>query len=58
LSGEKNAQWSFIMTGNATIENEKPAAKWRLGLGLAIFVIGFSSPLLIPLVTASDLSTK
>ena len=45
------------MAENATIEKEKPAARWRLRLGLAIFVIGFASPLLIPLVTASEFST-
>lgn len=33
-------------------------AKARFRLGATIFVIGFLSPLLIPLVTATDLSTK
>jgi len=44
---------------------EKPQAAyahsqsgWRLRLGLVIFIIGFASPLLIPLVTASGLSTQ
>lgn len=37
---------------------EKPAAGWRFRLGLVIFVVGFASPLLIPLVTASGLGTK
>jgi len=31
---------------------------WRLRLGLVIFISGFLSPLLIPLVTASRLSTQ
>jgi hypothetical protein len=31
---------------------------WRLRLGLVVFVIGFLSPLLIPLVTTSELPTK
>jgi hypothetical protein len=36
----------------------KGAPGYRFRLGLIIFVIGFSSPLLIPLVAASSLSTK
>jgi hypothetical protein len=40
------------------ISAEQPSSRWRLRLGLIIFVVGFSSPLLIPLVTASELSTK
>ena len=36
----------------------KGAPGYRFHLGLIIFVIGFSSPLLIPLVAASNLSTK
>ena len=40
-----------------TIE-EKPKAGWRFRLGLTIFIVGFASPLLIPLVTASDLSAQ
>jgi len=34
---------------------EKSKPGWRLKLGLIIFIVGFTSPLLIPLVTASDL---
>ena len=37
---------------------EQQPPGWRFRLGLIIFVVGFSSPLLIPLVSASDLSTK
>jgi len=37
--------------------SEKSQPGWRFHLGLAIFVVGFASPLLIPLVTASDLPT-
>ena len=37
---------------------EKQPPRWRFRLGLVVFVVGFSSPLLIPLVSASDLSTK
>ncbi|MBW2227735.1 MAG: hypothetical protein JRG99_10595 [Deltaproteobacteria bacterium] len=32
--------------------------RWRLHLGLIVLIIGFLSPLLIPLVTASELPTK
>jgi hypothetical protein len=39
-----------------TAEQQPPG--WRFRLGLIIFVIGFTSPLLIPLVTASGLSTQ
>ena len=46
------------MTPRATTATERPPGGWRLRLGLIIFVIGFSSPLLIPLVSASGLSTK
>jgi hypothetical protein len=35
--------------------NDAPQTGWRLQLGLAILIIGFASPLLIPVVTASDL---
>jgi len=45
------------MTQQADGAEQKPPG-WRFRLGLIIFVIGFSSPLLIPLVSASDLSTK
>jgi len=46
------------MTGNTSLETIKPAAGWRFRLGVIIFVVGFASPLLIPLVTASGLSTQ
>ena len=36
---------------------EQPQMAWRLRLGLTILVIGFASPLLIPVVTATDLSS-
>ena len=39
-----------------TAEQQPPG--WRFRLGLTIFVIGFISPLFIPLVTATGLSTK
>ncbi|MFA9420999.1 MAG: transporter suffix domain-containing protein [Gammaproteobacteria bacterium] len=34
---------------------ERPQTGWRLQLGLAILIVGFASPLLIPVVTATDL---
>ena len=46
------------MTPEIITEIEPNQTRWRLRLGLIVFVIGFLSPLLIPLVTASDLTTK
>lgn len=46
------------MIAGTISEKELVQMRWRLRLGMAIFVIGFLSPLLIPLVTASDLPTK
>ena len=43
------------MNENNNSGNDAPQAGWRLKLGLAILIIGFASPLLIPVVTASDL---
>jgi hypothetical protein len=34
---------------------DQPQTGWRLRLGLAILIVGFASPLLIPVVTATDL---
>jgi hypothetical protein len=38
-------------------ENKQSQSGWRLRLGLTIFIIGFASPLLIPVITATDLPT-
>jgi len=38
-------------------KNDQPRSDWRLRLGLTILIIGFASPLLIPVVTATDLPT-
>jgi len=46
------------MTLGIIPETEPNKTHWRLRLGLIVFVIGFLSPLLIPLVAGSDLSTK
>jgi hypothetical protein len=45
------------MNNNQT-DNKDVPAKARFRLGTTIFIIGFCSPLLIPLVTATDLSVK
>jgi hypothetical protein len=39
-------------------ETEQPHAGWRFRLGLIILVVGWLSPLCIPLITATDLSTR
>ncbi len=46
------------MTGGIITETEPSQTRWRLHLGLSVFVIGFLSPLLIPLVTATELPAK
>ena len=46
------------MTPSIITETELNQMRWRLHLGVIVFVIGFLSPLLIPLVTASELPTK
>ncbi len=46
------------MTPVTINETELGQTRWRLRLGLIVFVIGFLSPLFIPLVTASELPTK
>jgi hypothetical protein len=46
------------MTPGIITEKELGQMRWRLRLGVIVFVIGFLSPLLIPLVTASELPTK
>jgi hypothetical protein len=39
-------------------ETEQPRTGWRFRLGLIILVVGWLSPLCIPLITATDLSTR
>jgi hypothetical protein len=46
------------MTYTAASKSGPPQAEWRLRLGFTILVIGFLSPLSIPLVTATELSAK
>ena len=45
------------MTQKTDAEKQQPLG-WRFRLGVVVFIIGFSSPLLIPLVSASALSAK
>jgi hypothetical protein len=37
---------------------EQPRADWRFRLGLIILVVGWLSPLCIPLITATELTTR
>ncbi|MEJ2286212.1 MAG: transporter suffix domain-containing protein [Desulfobacterales bacterium] len=46
------------MTEKVITETDPNQTSWRLRLGLIVFVVGFLSPLLIPIVTASELPTK
>jgi hypothetical protein len=46
------------MNADAISEAESNQSRWRLRLGLTIFVVGFLSPLLIPVVAATDWPTK
>ncbi|MBW2428443.1 MAG: hypothetical protein JRF56_05745, partial [Deltaproteobacteria bacterium] len=39
-------------------KTDQPKAGWRFRLGLTILIVGWLSPLLIPLVTASSLATR
>ena len=46
------------MINTAATKPEPPRAGWRLRLGIVVLIVGFLSPLLIPLVTGSDLPTR
>lgn len=46
------------MINTAATKPEPPRAGWRLRLGLVVLIIGFLSPLLIPLVAASGLPAR
>ena len=39
-------------------KTEQPRTGWRFRIGLIILVVGWLSPLCIPLITATDLSTR
>jgi hypothetical protein len=46
------------MKQNTVPITPKPQSGWRLNLGLIILVVGFLSPLAIPLVTATELPAR
>jgi hypothetical protein len=46
------------MDKDRVTETEQPQAGWRFRLGLIILVVGWLSPLCIPLITATELSTR
>jgi hypothetical protein len=46
------------MSEEASTEKLKNDTGWRLPLGLVILITGFASPLLIPVVSSSDLTTS
>ena len=46
------------MTVDSAATNDPSTIGWRFRLGVVIFVVGFASPLLIPLVAASGLPAK
>ena len=46
------------MTQTTASKTGQPQAEWRLRLGLIILIVGFLSPLSIPLITATELSSK
>ena len=46
------------MTPTETSKTEEPRTGWRLRLGLIILIVGFLSPLSIPLITATELPAR
>ena len=46
------------MTTEPSQTQDPKSAQWRFWLGVTIFIIGFASPLPIPLVTATNLPTN
>jgi len=46
------------MTPTETSKTDQPRTGWRLRLGLIILIVGFLSPLSIPLITATELPAK
>ncbi len=46
------------MTQTATSKTGQPQTGWRLRLGLTILIVGWLSPLLIPIVTRTSLATE
>jgi hypothetical protein len=46
------------MTQNTISNTDQPRAGWRFRLGLTVLIVGWFSPLLIPLVTRTSLATE
>ena len=46
------------MVTDTVTEPEKPRTGWRFRIGLVVLVVGWLSPLSIPLITATDLPTR
>ncbi len=46
------------MTQTAPANTEQPQPNWRFRLGLTILIVGWLSPLLIPVVTRTSLATE
>ena len=46
------------MVKASATKTEQPRAEWRFRLGLIILVVGWLSPLLIPLITRTSLATE
>ena len=46
------------MVKASATKTEQPRAEWRFRLGLIILVVGWLSPLCIPLITATELPTR
>jgi hypothetical protein len=46
------------MVKTAATKTDQPKAEWRFRLGLIILVVGWLSPLCIPVITATELPTR
>ena len=46
------------MVKTTVTETEQPKAGWRFRLGLTILIVGWLSPVLIPVITRTSLSTE
>ncbi|UCD77114.1 MAG: transporter suffix domain-containing protein [Desulfobacterales bacterium] len=46
------------MTQNTASKNEQPLAGWRFRLGLTVLIVGWLSPLLIPVITRTALAIE
>ena len=46
------------MVKTSATKTEQPRAEWRFRLGMIVLVVGWLSPLCIPVITATDLPTR